>query len=129
MTLTNEIYASIGKCEQKVLTQSYKILILLLAPFTPHLCEEIWEKLGEKTVISISPWPKYNENYLISDTLEIPVQINGKMRGVVSVTPDITEEALKEAIISDDKFKAHLENKQIVKFIYVAKKIANIIVK
>jgi len=109
--------------------QVYETIVLLLSPFTPHLCEEIWNVLGNKNCISTAEWPKFDEKYIKQDTVEIPVQVNGKLKGKVSIDVNADEQAVKNIVLSDDKFKALFEGKNIVKFIYIKAKIINVVVK
>ncbi|MFH1368298.1 MAG: leucine--tRNA ligase [Elusimicrobiota bacterium] len=129
MELVNELYASLGSCGAETLIKAYKTVVLLLAPFTPHLCEELWQKLGNKESILTAEWPEADQKYLKTDTIEIPVQINGKLRGKITVPSAINEAELNTLIMKDAALKPHIENKQVAKFIYVPGKIANIVVK
>ncbi|MDD5021457.1 MAG: leucine--tRNA ligase [Endomicrobiaceae bacterium] len=107
----------------------YETLVLLLAPFTPHLCEEIWSLLGHNECVSIAQWPKYEEKYIKQDVVEVPVQVNGKLRGKVFVNVTANEQEVKELVLKDEKVKSSFDGKQIIKFIYVQNKIVNIVVK
>jgi leucyl-tRNA synthetase len=130
MELVNVLYSY--KChanDDGVSLEVYKTLILLLAPITPHLCEEIWEKLGNNECISIHAWPVFDENMIKESLVELPVQINGKLKGRITVSVDLPEDKVKNVIISDTKISALLKDKQIVKFIYVKNKIVTIVVK
>ncbi|MBN1824012.1 MAG: leucine--tRNA ligase, partial [Endomicrobiales bacterium] len=129
MELVNECYSSIDSCSDGVLETAQETVVLLLMPFAPHMCEELWEKMGHKKSLLEESWPESDEKYLIDDTIEIPVQVNGKLRATVSVVADITEEKLKEIVSVDPKITPYLEKGRLVKFIYVQKRIANLIVK
>ncbi|MBN1621337.1 MAG: leucine--tRNA ligase [Endomicrobiales bacterium] len=129
MSLSNAIQSNAENCDYGVLKDAFKALIVLLAPFTPHICEELWEKIGEKESMLLAQWPVPDEKYLVLDQIEIPVQINGKLRGKINVPPEILETEIKNIVQSEIKFKPLLENKNIVKFIYVPKKIVNLVVK
>jgi leucyl-tRNA synthetase len=107
----------------------YKTLILLLAPITPHLCEEIWEKLGNNKCISIHAWPVFDESMIKESSIELPVQINGKLKGKITISADATEDEVKKAINSDKKIAIYLKGKQLVKFIYIKDKIVTIVIK
>ncbi|GAB1401540.1 leucine--tRNA ligase [Elusimicrobiota bacterium] len=109
--------------------QVYEALVLLLAPFTPHLCEEIWSSLGYKECISLAQWPKYEEKYIKQSVVEVPVQVNGKLRGKIFVNVTANEQEVKDLVLQDEKIKPSFDGKQIVKFIYVQNKIVNIVVK
>ena len=103
--------------------------VLVLAPFAPHLCEELWERLGHGTTIAYEAWPGYDESLLVENTIEIPVQVNGKLRGVVTVAADASKENILAAAKADAKVAAHLEGKTIVKEVFVPGKLAGFVVK
>ena len=105
--------------------------LILLQPFAPHLAEELWSKLGDAGAISglaYQPWPKYDPALLVEDTLEIPVQVNGKLRDVIKVPAGIDNAALEAAAVASEKVKPFLEGKTIKKVIVVPKKLVNIAV-
>jgi leucyl-tRNA synthetase len=104
-------------------------LVLLLAPFAPYLAHELWEMLGEKGNLLKAPWPKFDPALAKEEELEIPVQINGKLRSRIVVPADATEETVLERALADEKVKAMIAGKQIVKKIYVPGKLVNIVVK
>ncbi len=109
--------------------EAYKAAVLLMAPFTPHLCEEIWNQMGNKECISSAPWPEFDEKMMKLDSVELPVQINGKIKGKIVVPADITEEQVQKIVEADEKIAQHIKDKQILKFIYVKNKIVTIVVK
>ena len=123
MILVNEIY-KLGKLSKS----DYKTLILLVSPFAPHLSNELYEIMAYGENLENEAWPMADEKAMILDEIEIPVQINGKMRGVVKVSPDITQDNLIEVVKSNNEISKHL-TENIVKVIYVPKKILNIISK
>ena len=88
----------------------------------------MWQALGNKNGISAAAWPQFDAKYLVEDTMELPVQINGKLRGRLKVPNNITEAALKDAANADEILKPFLEGKTLKKFIYVRNKILNIVV-
>ena len=103
-------------------------LVLLLAPFAPHMAEELWEALGHKTTLAYEPWPVHREEFLKQDSVEIPVQVNGKIRQRLTVPIGMTEEALKELALSDAKVQESIAGKQIKKAIVVPGKLVNLVV-
>ena len=105
-----------------------KTFIQLLAPFAPHMCEELWERLGEKPSIVNAPWPRFDPVKLATEEVRIVFQINGKLRGDALVPKEAGEEAVLEAARSHPRVKAHLEGKTIKKVIYVPGKILNLVV-
>ncbi len=118
------LFESVGSKE--VSKSTVKNFLKLLSPYMPFLTEELWEILGEKFSIHIQEWPKYDKKASKEKILEIPVQINGKMRGKISVNPKITENELKKSILENEVFKKHISG-EIKKLIYVKGKIVNIV--
>jgi leucyl-tRNA synthetase len=134
MELLNALYAAedaIGRNTVPVplLAEVQRSLVLLLAPFVPYLATELWEMLGEKGTLLRAPWPKYDAELAKEEELEIPVQINGKLRSKILVSADATEEFVLESALGDVKVKAAIAGKQIVKKIYVPGKMVNLVVK
>ena len=102
--------------------------VLLLAPFAPHIAEELWAKLGHSTTLSFEPYPAFNPDYLQEDTVTIVVQVNGKLRGEFSAAKTISQEdAILEAK-KNEKVIPFLEGKTIKKEIYVKEKLVNLVV-
>ncbi|MBS7359004.1 MAG: class I tRNA ligase family protein, partial [Oscillospiraceae bacterium] len=124
MTLLNEIYevGSITKGELKT-------FIKLLDPFAPHICEEIWESLNGEGLLALAKWPEFDEAKTIDATIEVPVQICGKLRGTVVIGKDATSEEAIAAAKADEKVQDFLKGKNIIKEIYVPGKIINIVAK
>lgn len=108
---------------------SKKEAVKLIAPVAPHLAEELWEHLGETDSVFNSTWPEYNDEMTEEDKFELVVQINGKVRGKVCVDFDINEEEALQKAKSVKNIKSHLEDKKIIKEIYVPKKLVNFVVK
>ncbi|MDR3071176.1 MAG: leucine--tRNA ligase [Endomicrobium sp.] len=130
MELVNALYVyKYGLSDGGVALDVYKTVLLLMAPFTPHLCEELWEKLGCKGYISTSMWPVFDENMMKQSSIEMPVQINGKLKGRIVVSTNADENEIRRVIKGDNKIALQLKDKQIVKFIYVVNKIVTIVVK
>ncbi len=117
-----------GEKNNKVFKESFKTLILLLAPCTPHFAEEIWEMLGNKSSIFYSKYPICDENALVLDEVEVAVQLNSKMRCKLMVPNGVTEEQVKEIIYKNEKLAEELKDKTIKKLIIVPKRLINIII-
>lgn len=124
MSLINEIkrIGHVNKAE-------YKTLLLLLNPVAPHITEELWEMMGFGGMITEQKWPVYNPEKVIDDIIEMAVQINGKVRGTISIPIDATAEYARELALADEKVKLFTDGKLIVKEIFVPGKIYNIVVK
>ena len=104
-------------------------LIKLLAPFAPHLAEELWNRLGNDSTISFEPWPEYNPAKVQKNVVTVIGQINGKVRSRIEAETDTPDEKLLEMMKNDEKIRSYIEGKQIVKEIVVKNKLVNIVVK
>jgi leucyl-tRNA synthetase len=102
--------------------------VLLLAPLAPHLAEELWQRLGHAESLAYAPWPEYDPKLLLSETLEIPVQINGRMRGRIEVPADADEERVIALARADENVFRYLEGKALKRAIYVRGRILNFVV-
>ena len=120
---------SAGKIPDQVLREILRSLTLLLAPFAPYLAFELWERIGETSVLLRAPWPKFDEALAREEQIEIPVQINGKLRAVVRVGADADEDTVREAAQKDEKIAALITDKEIARIIVVPRKLINIVVK
>jgi leucyl-tRNA synthetase len=134
MELVNQLYGAEEAIAQSavpaaLLAEVQRSLVLLLAPFAPYLANELWEMLGEKGSLLKAPWPKYDAALAKEEELEIPVQINGKLRGRVVVPADATEEFVVERALADEKIQSAIAGKQIVKKIFIPGKLLNLVVK
>ena len=105
-----------------------KTLTLLVSPFAPHLGEELWQRLGGDKTLAYEPWPTFDPKLVVDDTVEIGVQVNGKLRGVMRIAVDADEAAAKALALSDDKVRESVEGKTVRKIVYVPGKILNFIV-
>jgi leucyl-tRNA synthetase len=132
MELVNELHdAETAQAEVplSLLAGAQRGLALLLAPFAPYLAHELWEMLGEKTPLLRAPWPKYDPALAKEEQIEVPLQINGKVRSHIVVPADATSEFLQERALADDKIQTLLAGKQIVKVVVVPGKLVNIVVR
>jgi len=124
MSLVNAFY------DKGVNRAEYKTLLKLLNPFAPHITEELWEMLGETgEVLSLAAWPEYEEGKTVESTIEIGVQVNGKLRSTVKLPVDCDQETAANAALADEKIKNAVAGKQLVKTIVVKNKIINLVVK
>ncbi|MDE6997871.1 MAG: class I tRNA ligase family protein, partial [Oscillospiraceae bacterium] len=127
MALVNDFYAN--GCSKG----DMKTLLLLLNPFAPHMCEELWETMGfaaaEGKMACQMSWPVYDESKTIASSVEMAVQVQGKLRGTINVPVDSEETAVVEAARAVDKVARAIEGMEIVKVIHVKNKLVNLIVK
>ncbi len=103
--------------------------VLLLAPFAPHMAEELWEMLGEEYSVFNQSWPTFDPEKLVRDEVEIAVQVNGKVRSRIVVRAEAGQDEVREAALADEKVAAAIEGKNVVKFVYIKGRLANIVVK
>jgi len=137
MELVNELYlvqesvtrAPSSALPLALLAEVQRTLVLLIAPFAPYLAHELWETLGEDASLLRAPWPKYDPALTKEDEIEIPVQINGKLRSVVVVPAGSSEDTIRDAATADEKIRAAVAGKQIVKKIVVPGKLVNLVVR
>jgi leucyl-tRNA synthetase len=104
-------------------------LVLLLSPFAPHIAEELWQAFGHKESLAYEPWPEFDPALAKEDTVEVPVQINGKLRSKITVTSDADKAQLESAARADEKVRDLLSDKQVVKVIVVTGRLVNFVVK
>jgi len=133
MELVNHVYTGLNEkgeeCYDKAcLKQVIENTVLLLGPLVPHIAEEINERLGSKESVFCRQWPSFDKGMLKADTVEIPVQINGKLRGTISVASGLAQEKVQEAILADGKLSAWIEGKQVRKWIVLKDKLVNVVV-
>jgi leucyl-tRNA synthetase len=134
MELTNYIYQYLNDTEKNkinyaLLKKAIYKLLLILAPFAPHMTEELWYELGNLQSIHLLNWPEYEESALKKDEITIVIQINGKVRDKINLRSDISEDEMKEKVFALKKVREYIEGKDIVKTIIVPKKLVNIVIK
>jgi leucyl-tRNA synthetase len=134
MELVNEIYAAEEAITSRdvpssLIAEVQRDIALLLAPMAPYLAHELWEMTGEKSNLLKAAWPKYDPALAAEDEIEIPVQVNGKLRGLVVVPAGATNDQVEHAALADEKVKAAIAGKQVIRRIVVPKKLVNIVVK
>ena len=114
------------KCRNKELLQS---LVVCIAPFAPHIAEELWHSLGNETSVCDAQWPKYDEKYLAENDVQMTISFNGKARFQKTFPADADNASIQEAVMADEQSQKYLEGKQVVKVIIVPKKIVNIVLR
>ncbi|MBE6935914.1 MAG: leucine--tRNA ligase [Ruminococcaceae bacterium] len=123
MALVNEFY------EKGCNRAEYQTLVQMLNPFAPHMTEELWEMLGHSDMLVYEPWPQYDEAKMVRDTVEMPVQINGRVKCTIEMARDIDKDAALEIALAEPRIAQAVEGKTVVKKIVVPGKIINIVVK
>jgi leucyl-tRNA synthetase len=103
-------------------------LVLILSPFAPHLAEELWSALGHNPTLAYQPWPQFDEALTKSDQVEVPIQVNGKLRARITVPADIDDESLRKLALADERVQVLIAGKQVKKVIVVPKKLVNIVI-
>ena len=130
MEMVNEMYRyKEGEVNTGLYAAAIRNLIIMLAPFVPHVTEEMWEHLGYGGSVHDQSWPEYDESALVKDTVEIVVQINGKIKEKINIAGDLSREEMEKTAMENDKVKGLIDGKNVVKVIAVPGKLINIVVK
>lgn len=124
MICVNEL--SQMKCRNRTLLTD---MVVLIAPFAPHIAEELWHALGNDTTVFDAAWPEYNEKFLVESTVSLTVSFNGKARYQMQFAADADNKTIESAVLADDRSKKYIGDKNVVKVIIVPKKIVNIVIK
>ena len=114
------------KCKNRELL---KTLVVLIAPFAPHIAEELWEMMGGEGSVCDAQWPKWDEQYLVENTVKLGVAFNGKTRLEMEFAADADNKTIEEAVLADERAKKYLEGFQVAKVIIVPKRMVNIVLK
>ncbi len=131
MELVNEMYRykEQGCVNEGLLGKAVKDLILILSPFVPHICEEMWEHIGQTESVTTMSWPEYDEDALVKESVEVVVQINGKVKEKMMVAADAGKPELEKIALENERIKALLDGKTVVKVVAVPGRLINIVVK
>lgn len=114
------------KCQNHALLEK---LVVALAPFCPHIAEELWHALGHDTTVCDAPWPDYDDKYLVESTVQLTISFNGKARFQMEFPADATSKTIEEAVLSNERSQRYIDGKQILKVIVVPKRIVNVVLK
>jgi leucyl-tRNA synthetase len=133
MELSNALNAAIqagatSASTASVIRHGLETMIILLAPFVPHVANELWEQLGHRERLDRVPWPSYSEAALEEEKLLIVVQVNGKVRGKITVPADVTQERIQADALADPKVIDFLGGKKVQRVVYVPRRLVNIVV-
>ena len=112
------------KCKSR---EALKTLVILIAPFAPHIAEELWEALGEQGSVCDSQWPTWNEEYLVEDTIKLGVAFNGKTRFDMEFPADADNATIEKTVLADERAPKYIDGKPIIKVIIVPKRMVNIV--
>ena len=136
MELMNSLYAhedSVQRGEQpaplSLMADVQRDLVLMLAPFAPYLAHELWEMLGETSDLLRAPWPQYDAALAREEEVEIAIQVNGKIRSRITISADAEEAHVRELALADEKVKAAIADKEVVKVLVVKGRLVNVAVK
>lgn len=134
MEMVNAIYfykekTSSENYNKELISEAVENLIVLLGPFVPHITAELWDLIGKTNALSTHEWPKYDESALVVSEVEVVIQINGKIRDKIKISPDLNPEQMKELAMNNDKINELIGGKEIVKCIAIPKKLINIVIK
>jgi len=129
-TAVSALMALVNEMEKELILdiENWKLFLRLLAPFAPHLAEELWADLGYRKSIFLEKWPRYDKKIIEEETVTIVVQINGKVRDEFVFEVNASEERAKELALSRERVKKWIGGKEIKKVIYVPKKIINFVI-
>jgi leucyl-tRNA synthetase len=114
-----------------VVREALESLVIMLAPFAPHIAEEMWEGLGHEGGLlkDVPRWPIADPELARREELEIPIQVNGKLRSRVIAAPDISEEELRASALADEKVRALTDGREVVKVIVVPRRLVNVVIR
>ncbi len=116
--------------EEKIISKdTWKIFLIMFSVFAPHITEELWQALGEKTSICLKPWPKYDEGKIKEEKIKLVVQVDGKVRANIEVESGIIEDEAKQIALKDEKLKKSIGDKEIKKIVFVKDKLINFVIK
>ena len=124
MILINEI----SKQPKLLEIENWKLIIKLIAPFAPHMAEELWSRLGNKDSIHNQEWPKYDPKLIEEERINLIIQINGKVRDKIEVPSGISEKEASDLVINSEKIKKWLQGQEIKKTIFVPGKLINLVI-
>jgi leucyl-tRNA synthetase len=138
MELTNEIYTfdqsvdknrDVGEADAELAREAFDALIPMLAPFAPHLSEELWESFGHAESAARARWPEFSAELAREEEIEVVVQLNGKLRSRIFISANSTEDEQREAALADEKIKAAIAGHDVAKVIVIPRRLVNVVVK
>jgi leucyl-tRNA synthetase len=130
MELLNELYRFEDESDQgqAVMRQAVNAVVLMLSPIVPHITQNLWQQLGHDSLIAEQAWPRYDEAALERDSIELVVQINGKLRSKIHVPADADNDAIENIALKDEKIRLNIQDKTVRKVIVVPGRLVNLVV-
>jgi leucyl-tRNA synthetase len=130
MELLNELYRFEDESEQgkAVMRQAINTVVLMLSPIVPHITQSLWQQLGHDSLIAEQAWPRYDESALQRDSIELVVQVNGKLRSKINVPADADNDAIENIALKDEKIQLNIQDKTVRKVIVVPGRLVNLVV-
>jgi len=129
MELSNEIRDRAQKADEPAtVREALELAVRCLSPFAPHICEELWQRLGHDTSVFRTSWPDVDQAAARADEIDIPIQVNGKLRSKITVDADIAPEALEALALADERIQSHISGKTVRRVVVVPKRLVNIVV-
>jgi len=134
MELVNALYALEEKRKAPdpetagAMREAVEAVVILLSPFVPHICEDLWEFLGHRESVSRQPWPRFGEDLIRDEEVLMVIQVNGKLRSRITVGAHASEAEVKEAVLANERVKEILQGQSVKKFVLVPKKLVNLVV-
>jgi leucyl-tRNA synthetase len=134
MEMTNELLNYLNNTSEdnwnlELLYEISEKFLTMLSLIAPYISEELWSLMGKKELVMLNDWPEVDEKALEQDEISIVLQVNGKVRNTISVPVDLSEDELKEIALKNEKVQKFIEDKKVLKVIYVPKKLVNIVIK
>ena len=138
MELTNEIYAfdqaveknsAVSHADIEVAREAFNALIPMLAPFAPHIAEELWQNFGQSSGLTRASWPEFSAELAREEEIEVAVQVNGKLRSRIFAGADATDDELREAALADEKVKTATAGRGVAKVIVIPRRLVNVVVR
>jgi leucyl-tRNA synthetase len=129
-----ELLNSVSKFDDESVTakairqETFETMVLMLAPVIPHLCHQLWQDLGQEGLVIDCPWPQYDESALVQETIEMVIQVNGKLRGKMQINVDTDKTGCEDMALQNQQVQRHIDGQPIKKIIVVPKKLVNIVV-
>ncbi|MFH1255244.1 MAG: leucine--tRNA ligase [bacterium] len=128
-TAISQMMIFANESEKEISKSDFENFLIILSPFAPHLCEELWSELGNKESIFKQKWPECDKNLIKDETINLVVQVNGKLRDNLEVSADISEEEAKKNAMESEKIKKWIDGKEILKVIFVKGRLVNIVLR